>query len=70
MDDPKILICSSKFPGTRERTFSKYIENLGKCPQKCSPALGHAVVRETNLTRKFIHSCLNEFQLSVVYKEV
>jgi len=39
MKDPKTLLCSSKFPWARERTYSKFVDNLGKRPQKGSPVL-------------------------------
>ena len=37
IEECKTLFCSSKFPWARERISSKFIENLGKGPQRASP---------------------------------
>jgi len=42
MEDSKTLLCSSKFPWAHKRIVSKFIDNLGTCPQKGSPALSSA----------------------------
>jgi hypothetical protein len=38
MEDLKTLFCSSKFPWACEWISSEFVENLGMCPQKGSPA--------------------------------
>jgi hypothetical protein len=43
MEGPKTLFCFSKFVWARERIPSKFIDNLGTCPQKGSPALVYKV---------------------------
>ena len=49
MEDCKTLFCSSKFPWALERISSKFIDNLGKRPQRVSSALHYS-------TRKVDHS--------------
>jgi hypothetical protein len=39
MKNRKTSFCSSNFPWARERNFSKFIENVGTCHHKFSPAL-------------------------------
>jgi hypothetical protein len=43
MEDSKTLFYSLEFPRARERTSSKFIDNLGTCPQEGLPALQYTV---------------------------